>query len=254
MAYDLKEHRASSSEQDRIASLFRLIPKKGIRALDIGARDGYLSQLLINRFQEVVALDLCKPDINVQGIIPLEGDITNLQFPNRSFDLVLCAEVLEHIPPEQLQTACDELSRVASGTVVIGVPFKQDIRLGRTTCECCGASNPPWGHVNRFDEQRLRKLFNSLKWHQVEMVGSTNAHTNRLSTSLLDYAGNPFGTYMQEEACIYCGNSIGSPKSRTLSQRLATKLAYSLNHLQSNLQQSHPSWIHVALTVRQISK
>lgn len=159
MAYDLKEHRASQSEQDRIASLFRLIPLKGMRALDIGARDGYLSHLLSNRYQEVVALDLHKPNIDAEGIIPVAGNITDLQFPDRSFDLVLCAEVLEHIPTDQLQKACDEIARVASGTVVIGVPYMQDIRLGRTTCENCGEKNPPWGHVNRFDEVLLRKLF-----------------------------------------------------------------------------------------------
>ena len=36
------------------------------------------------------------------------------------FDVVLCVEVLEHIPGKGLEQACRELSRVAKSHVVIG--------------------------------------------------------------------------------------------------------------------------------------
>jgi len=54
----LREYRRRSAEQARIASLFELLPARGHAALDVGARDGYLSLQLAQRFDKVVALGL----------------------------------------------------------------------------------------------------------------------------------------------------------------------------------------------------
>ena len=37
-----------------------------------------------------------------------------------------------------------------------------------------------------------------------------------LSTLLLDLAGNPFGTYDQEEPCIHCGAKLKPPPRRSI--------------------------------------
>ena len=34
----------------------------------------------------------------------------NLDFARETFDLIFCAEVLEHIPPKQLKKVCSELA------------------------------------------------------------------------------------------------------------------------------------------------
>ena len=49
---------------------------------------------------------------------PVAGDVTNLDFPDRSFDCVFCAEVLEHIPVNLLEVACRELTRVTNEYLV----------------------------------------------------------------------------------------------------------------------------------------
>lgn len=50
MTVDLKAYRESKNEKERIGDLFRLIPERGSEALDIGARDGFLSLKLAERF------------------------------------------------------------------------------------------------------------------------------------------------------------------------------------------------------------
>ncbi len=185
----LEQYRQSEREQARSADLLRLLPRGRKSVLDIGARDGYFSQLLTEHFEEVTALDLEKPAFEYPRVTTVAGDITKLQFPDSSFDCVFCAEVLEHIPA--LEQACRELARVARHEVVIGVPFRQDTRCGRTTCRQCGKSNPPWGHVNNFDEQKLRKLFPELAVRATSFVGSNNEVTNPVSTMLMEMAGNP---------------------------------------------------------------
>lgn len=247
---DLTDYRNSESEQARISDLMRLTPAGGTSALDIGARDGYLSKLLAQRFERVTALDLTKPIFEFPRVQCVQGDITALQLADASFDLVFCAEVLEHIPPMMLETACRELARVAKTHVLIGVPYKQDIRLGRTTCANCGGINPPWGHVNSFDEQRLAKLFPGFVIASQSLVGTSDAATNDVSTWLMDLAGNPYGTYVQDEPCVHCEHTLQSPPDRQLWQKVATKLAFACLGLQKPFLKTHGNWIHVLLTRR----
>ena len=108
---DLTEYRESLKEQERIRNLIDLIPMKGAAALDIGARDGYLSLALTDFFDVVTALDLEKPDIRHKKVVLVKGDVISLGFPGDSFDLVLCAEALEHIQPYLLRKACSEIEK-----------------------------------------------------------------------------------------------------------------------------------------------
>ncbi|MEO6929209.1 MAG: class I SAM-dependent methyltransferase [Casimicrobiaceae bacterium] len=242
---NLTEYRASAAEQERVKDLLRLLPGHGDSILDIGSRDGYISKLLVDRFDRVVALDLVEPAIDDPRIDCVAGDLTALQVADKAVECVLCAEVLEHIPPDKLERACAELSRVARSAIVIGVPFRQDIRLGRTTCGACGAANPPWGHVNSFDQDRLTRLFPTWRAREWSYIGETRERTNSISTALMQFAGNPYGTYSQEEHCIHCGSSIGESGVRNFVQKVATRIASQLTHVQQQYSAARPKWVHV---------
>src|SRR6266851_3429105 len=112
-------------EKARIGSLLELIPKGRSTVLDVGARDGYISQFLVNYFDRVTALDLEKPRIEMERVIPVKGDAT----------------------------------RLARYDLIVGVPYRQDLRDQRLTCAHCGRINPAWGHVNSFDEEKIHRLF-----------------------------------------------------------------------------------------------
>ncbi len=243
---DLQKYRESEQEQARIGDIFRLLPSGRRSVLEIGARDGYLSRRLAERFDEVTALDLEKPAWELPRVTTVAGDVTQLQFPDNAFDSVLCTEVLEHIPA--LEQACRELMRVVRHEILIGVPFRQDTRLGRTTCSKCGKINPPWAHVNTFDEQRLNKLFPGVAIQAKSFVGTNNEITNPVSTMLMDWAGNPWGTYDQEEPCIYCGAKLVAPDGRSAVSRVFSGIAARLNRLQASMSRPHANWIHVVFS------
>src|SRR5262245_26774624 len=113
---EMAVYRNRPLEQERLSDLMNIIPKgpKGPKGrdsiLDVGARDGYLSRLLTEYFASVTAFDLKKPSIAHDRITCVEGDVTRMEFASDSFDVVLCAEVLEHIPGKGLSQACREMS------------------------------------------------------------------------------------------------------------------------------------------------
>lgn len=243
---DIRESRSRPKEQERIAALLRLLPfSESHTVLDVGARDGYISSRLASLFQHVTALDLQKPEIAAEKITPVQGDVTKLEFPDNHFDAVVCAEVLEHIPPNQLSKACDEITRVARRHILIGVPYKQDTRVGRMHCRSCGKINPPWGHFNTFDEARLISLFPGLCMRNVSFIGRTKRRTNVVSAFLMDFAGNPYGTYDQDEPCVFCNANLERPPKGTKLQAVAAKLAVLIRGLQWPFVPSHASWIHM---------
>lgn len=247
---DLSEYRNSEKERERIADLMALLPGNIETALDIGARDGFISKLLAERFPRVTALDLEQPAIAHEKIQCVKGDATALDFPDNAFDLIFCAEVLEHVPSKLLSKACKELSRVSNRYLIIGVPYQQDIRVGRTTCRACGKKNPPWGHVNSFDEGRIQALFAACEIVKKSFVGIAEPGTNFISSALMDMAGNPYGTYSQDEPCVHCGAAIQRPPQRTLLEKILTKAAFYARDAQAPCLRPHPNWIHVLLEKR----
>lgn len=85
-----------------------------------------------------------------------QHSVESLPFEDGSFDLVLCLEVLEHIP--EPVGALRELSRVAAGgELVISVPHEPWFRLGSLLRGkyVSGLGNHP-EHVNHWNHRSLR--------------------------------------------------------------------------------------------------
>jgi len=104
--------------------------RPNLRVLDAGSGWANYSDLMAARNgAEVVKVDLSEVAIgrlaesshssNVQLVV---ADLTCLPFEDRSFDLVICSQVLEHIPDDV--TALRELARVLKlgGQLVVAVP------------------------------------------------------------------------------------------------------------------------------------
>lgn len=242
--FDIDKLRNSPKEQLRINDLMNLTPR-GESVLEIGARDCYLSRKLTELYDHVTALDLEMPVIDHPKITPVKGDITCLGFDNESFDTLFCTEVLEHIPSDKLQTACNEIMRTAKRYAVIGVPYNQDLRANRLKCCHCGSINPPTGHINRFDKDKLVSLFSDMKVVEVRYIGYKESVTNFISTKLYEWCGYPYGSYHQEEGCINCGKKMQRPKIGAVKWSICF-VARAINAVQNKLTlRERPNWIHI---------
>lgn len=238
----LEAYRAAAAEKERTDSLLRLMPSNADRVLEVGSRDGYHTMLLAARHDHVTALDLSAPSIEHPNVTPVAGDVTRLSYADGSFDCVVCAEVLEHVP--DLRAAGAEIARVTRHAAVIGVPYRQDLRFARTTCSRCCQVNPPWAHLHAFDEARLASLFPGMRPVETHLVGEIQGRTTALAAWFMDRAGNPWGSYDQDEPCIHCGAKLAAPRTQGVEARVFRKMASRMNDVQAWLSKPSPRWLH----------
>ncbi len=96
------------------------------RILEVGVGEGEVARHVIELFPHAPLMSVDLPDAELARhwqsleLRPSFADIANLPFADRSFDLVLAIEVLEHVANPD--TALVELARVATRDVVISVP------------------------------------------------------------------------------------------------------------------------------------
>lgn len=85
------------------------------------------------------------------------ADVLCLPFPDNSFDLTICSEVLEHVPDHK--TAAVELARVTkpSGIVVVSVPRRLPERICWALSDSYHANDG--GHIRIYTQKQLIELF-----------------------------------------------------------------------------------------------
>ncbi len=97
----------------------KLSPKN---ILEIGVGNKTVSNYLKNNGFKVTTFDLDKklePDY--------VGDLRELPFDDNSFDLVMCCEVLEHLPFSEFEKALSEIKRVSKKNAIISIPNSSKI-------------------------------------------------------------------------------------------------------------------------------
>jgi SAM-dependent methyltransferase len=234
-----------SLEDIRMDKVLAMLPETTASVLEIGARHGVMTKKLAARVRSVTALDLSLPPFQLDRVTTVAGNVEHLEFEDNQFDCIVCTEVLEHVP--DVASAARELARVTRRYVLIGVPYRQDTRVGRTTCNHCHRINPPYGHLNTFDEARLARLFPALKTVTTEYLAENRERTNFFSAWLQDLAGNPYGAYDQEEPCVFCGGKMTAPGQLPLPKKVAASIGVRLYDLQFKLNQPRPTWILLLL-------
>ena len=139
--------------------------------LDIGCGEGRHTFEALRRGAQVVALDIDHDAVSqtrstastmtatgeaAGSWLAVRGDANQLPFPDASFDRVICAETLEHLPTDRV--AIEELARVLrpGGRLVVTVPRRWPERV-------CWAISDKYhevkgGHVRIYRASELEAL------------------------------------------------------------------------------------------------
>lgn len=133
--WHLDRYEGSDGERLRARVIASFIDREVESILDVGCGNGFVTRHL--QGNRVVGLDPSKEALAHFEGESVVGVAESLPFEDRSFDAIVCAEVLEHLTDDVFVKAVRELDRVAKRFLIIGVPYRQDLREGMTICSDC---------------------------------------------------------------------------------------------------------------------
>ena len=146
----------------QIASLLKATGAE--RILDAGCGEGFVVSYLLqgNDGLTITGIDCSLEAIEmarqmVPGVLFDVGDLREMPYGDDSFDLVMCLEVLEHLPDPH--RGLRELRRVTSAHCLVSVPHEP---FFRATNFLRGKHVPAWGrdpeHLQHWTAKQFRHL------------------------------------------------------------------------------------------------
>jgi len=130
----------------RFKVIHPLLDPQSQTLLDIGCAELYFYHQLKSRFEITLA------DYEPQHELIQKEDVQNLSFADRSFDIVLCQQVLEHV--SNPVPAIQELRRVTRRQLIITIPYEPFFTLARF---CLWEKNHLWAITPKALEHYLGK-------------------------------------------------------------------------------------------------
>jgi len=140
---------------------------KDCSVIDVGSASGGNAKLLIDLGYNVTSLEMSDIGVRLQrekNIPVVQGDATSLLFESSSFDVVICMDVLEHIPEDEL--ALSEIFRIlkSGGRFLFTVP--EDPKLW-------SSHDVAVSHVRRYTKKEFSEKIENAGFI-LEKVYSTN--------------------------------------------------------------------------------
>jgi acetyltransferase-like isoleucine patch superfamily enzyme len=135
--------------------------------LDIGAGEGYLTNIFQDKCQHIIGIDYSKEAVHLAkqhyNLDCHHMVCTNLQFEPESFDKVTCFELLEHITRLQAKKTLSEIHRVLK---------RGGMLVGSTPIRTMGDKSPPgtYSHIHEYNEPELRKLLQNFSKVAIEGI------------------------------------------------------------------------------------
>ena len=133
----------------------------GKNAVDIGAGSGALMRSFRRKFKEsksIIGVDISPKAEEIQ-----QGDCTDLQFEDGSFDTCFATDLIEHLSDTDLDKCLNEINRILkhNGYGIFNTINNENFRKALVTCPECGCTFHRTGHCQVFDEDRIRELFSN---------------------------------------------------------------------------------------------
>lgn len=231
---------------DRVHMVKRLLPADIATILDVGVGKGEIVNDIYQMDKNVKALDVSIEALKYVQCPSTIGTIQDLPYKANAFDLIMCLEVLEHLPDSVFKAGVSELQRVADKYLLIGVPFRENIEYRRTRCPSCGEVFNADTHFRSFDSVvSLARLFSEFHPLIHVLTGPLYRRPTRFGTWIQQKvlgAYLPWPTYI---ICLHCG--FASEESQPLRLPMIQRLAIKANSLLSRFRETHPEWLLVLL-------
>lgn len=162
------QRKLTTKEENRIKNTIDTIPENVESLLEVGCGDGRIINRLKGKYEKICGLDISKKALDYVETPKVQGTLENLPFADKSFDIVICCEVLEHLPYTIYKKAVKEIERVSKEYILISVPNDENLELEMITCPKCGCSSHIWRHLRSFNKEKLEDLFKDFGIHKTK--------------------------------------------------------------------------------------
>jgi len=168
--------------------------REGMSALDYGCGPGFLLQYLLSQGLICYGVDSSSKQIDL-----INNDFSNspnwmgarvafqppLPFPDASFDLIICVEVLEHLMPEMQEAIPIEIFRLLKpkGRVLFTAPNNEDLDKNKVYCPFCETRFHRRQHLRSLNSKDMFSIlkslgFNILFCESIDFKGLQSRHFN----------------------------------------------------------------------------
>lgn len=201
---NLWEREFTSQEAERLDLVNKIIPSNVKTILDVGCGSGALTNYFDNNRYEITGLDRSKEALKHYKHNKIEGSVDRLPFADNSFDLVICSDVLEHLPSDILKKTIDELKRVSGKYLLIISPNNEELLQNSTQCKKCGTIYHINNHLHSFNIDNLKQMF--VDDFDINLISYFGDRWNFKHEDILKTAHN-MGIFIQYEnaICPECG-------------------------------------------------
>jgi len=220
-------------EKIRIDEIIRNIPEDVITILDIGCGNGAVLNKLLesSKYERLVGIDFSETALKYVKTEKYLMNIENLIFKDKSFDLVICNEVLEHLPYQEYNSALKEITRVAKKYILVTTPNQEDLESNLVCCPECNAWFNQEYHVRSFNKDKLFKLFESFECKIISEIGDEiprikhNSITRLFNIYYIKRTPSNYSKCPQCEMIMSDYNKFKSDDNKSFIQKFLIKLS-----------------------------
>ncbi|MBL4902421.1 MAG: methyltransferase domain-containing protein [Desulfocapsa sp.] len=155
---NLWDRELTDQEKERIILFSKMIPGDVESILDAGCGSGTLTNSV--RGYTITGVDRSRAALKHYQHKQVHGSLDNLLcFDDDSFDLVVCSDVLEHLPVDIYSKTINELKRVSKKYILIISPNNEDLEANQGKCINCSTVFHINYHIRSLGVEAIITLF-----------------------------------------------------------------------------------------------
>jgi len=189
-------------ERERIETIIKMIPENLKSVLDVGCGSGGVINSLPHAKR--VGVDISREALKHVKTEKVLAAANNLPFGEKSFDMVICSEVLEHLEDDEFSDALQEIERVAKNYVLITVPNNENLKRSSVFCLSCQQMFHPYFHLRSFDKKKLANIFTRFKAIKIKESGPSRPFCPDFLVRVLRKVEKP--KPLKTSICPFCGH------------------------------------------------
>lgn len=211
-------------DAERVQRILAMIPSDVRTVLDVGTGSGYIYKELKKKGLDCAGIEISRDLANMLGDPKVcVADARAIPFGSGGFDLVLAADVLEHIQEGSFPDTVSELVRVAKKYILVNSPYKDAIDWPVSLCTKCGREFNIYGHMRVVDMALIKRYFpeESFEFLTVRTFGSKRQPRPSAMVRLARRWGRVYSK--EGTVCPHCFDTSPGHLARTVAQEFFGK-------------------------------